>query len=103
MWEALLQEALPAKCIFSATTKDKAAAGGMGGIPGGMPGGAVGGPPMGPMGGGYPPQMGQAPMGFYNQPQPMNQFTDPNNTTVFVGSLSGYVIEDELRSSFGGV
>jgi len=35
-------------------------------------------------------------------PQPMNQFTDPNNTTVFVGGLSGYVTEDELRSFFQG-
>ena len=34
--------------------------------------------------------------------QPMNQFTDPNNTTVFVGGLSGYVTEDELRSFFQG-
>ena len=32
----------------------------------------------------------------------MNQFTDPNNTTVFVGGLSGYVTEDELRSFFQG-
>ncbi|KAI5285065.1 hypothetical protein KEM55_000798, partial [Ascosphaera atra] len=31
-----------------------------------------------------------------------NQFTDPNNTTVFVGGLSGYVTEDELRSFFQG-
>ncbi|KAL4880084.1 hypothetical protein BJY04DRAFT_219614 [Aspergillus karnatakaensis] len=35
-------------------------------------------------------------------PQPLNQFTDPNNTTVFVGGLSGYVTEDELRSFFQG-
>jgi hypothetical protein len=35
-------------------------------------------------------------------PPPMNQFTDPNNTTVFVGGLSGYVTEDELRSFFQG-
>ncbi|KAJ5761388.1 RNA-binding protein [Penicillium manginii] len=35
-------------------------------------------------------------------PGPMNQFTDPNNTTVFVGGLSGYVTEDELRSFFQG-
>jgi RNA recognition motif-containing protein len=63
----------------------------------------VGGPAApGPMGWG-------APMGFYNQQpasyppmQPMNQFTDPNNTTVFVGGLSGYVTEDELRSFFQG-
>ncbi|KAI1849214.1 hypothetical protein JX266_005175 [Neoarthrinium moseri] len=37
----------------------------------------------------------------YN-PMVMNQFTDPNNTTVFVGGLSGYVTEDELRSFFQG-
>ncbi|KAK0624816.1 hypothetical protein B0T17DRAFT_638707 [Bombardia bombarda] len=58
----------------------------------------VSGPP-GPVGWGMPQ--------FYNQPpfnpmQPMNQFTDPNNTTVFVGGLSGYVTEDELRSFFQG-
>ncbi|KAH8650189.1 hypothetical protein BX600DRAFT_517399 [Xylariales sp. PMI_506] len=35
-------------------------------------------------------------------PMVMNQFTDPNNTTVFVGGLSGYVTEDELRSFFQG-
>jgi RNA recognition motif-containing protein len=46
--------------------------------------------------------MGAPPMGFYGAPQPMNQFTDPNNTTVFVGGLSGYVTEDELRSFFQG-
>ncbi|KAH9908972.1 hypothetical protein F4778DRAFT_206212 [Xylariomycetidae sp. FL2044] len=39
--------------------------------------------------------------GSYN-PMAMNQFTDPNNTTVFVGGLSGYVTEDELRSFFQG-
>ncbi|KAJ5558086.1 MRNA binding post-transcriptional regulator (Csx1) [Penicillium sp. DV-2018c] len=49
----------------------------------------------------YPP-MGGPPMPFYGAPQPMNQFTDPNNTTVFVGGLSGYVTEDELRSFFQG-
>jgi RNA recognition motif-containing protein len=32
---------------------------------------------------------------------PMNQFTD-SNTTVFVGDLSEYVTEDELRSFFQG-
>ncbi|KAI4954815.1 hypothetical protein J4E86_006125 [Alternaria arbusti] len=31
-----------------------------------------------------------------------NQFTDPNNTTVFIGGLSGYVTKDELRSFFQG-
>ncbi|KAI9677203.1 MAG: hypothetical protein M1829_002777 [Trizodia sp. TS-e1964] len=46
--------------------------------------------------------MGAPPMGYYASPQPMNQFTDPNNTTVFVGGLSGYVTEDELRSFFQG-
>ncbi|KAF9181445.1 hypothetical protein BGZ51_005437 [Haplosporangium sp. Z 767] len=30
----------------------------------------------------------------------LNQFTDPNNTTVFVGGLSGVSHEDELRSVF---
>ncbi|KAK6375560.1 hypothetical protein LTR64_003687 [Lithohypha guttulata] len=71
------------------------------------------GPPMNMPGGGhnqnmgYPPQqqpnMGYPPMGgAYGGPQPMNQFTDPNNTTVFVGGLSGYVTEDELRSFFQG-
>jgi RNA recognition motif-containing protein len=49
----------------------------------------------------YPP-MGAPAMGYYGAPQPMNQFTDPNNTTVFVGGLSGYVTEDELRSFFQG-
>ncbi|KAG0249928.1 hypothetical protein BG011_008800 [Mortierella polycephala] len=36
-----------------------------------------------------------------NSPQhPANQFNDPNNTTVFVGGLSGVSHEDELRSCF---
>lgn len=48
--------------------------------------------------GGYYQPGGFGPMA----PQPMNQFTDPNNTTVFVGGLSGYVTEDELRSFFQG-
>ena len=75
--------------ISTATPKNK----GPGIMPGamGMPGPA----------GMYPP-MGAPPMGFYGAPQPMNQFTDPNNTTVFVGGLSGYVTEDELRSFFQG-
>ncbi|KAI1322903.1 RNA-binding domain-containing protein [Xylariaceae sp. FL0255] len=42
----------------------------------------------------------QAPNAY--NPMTMNQFTDPNNTTVFVGGLSGYVTEDELRSFFQG-
>jgi RNA recognition motif-containing protein len=68
-------------------------------------------------GGMVPPHMHPAaqpmwgsPMGpaqFQQYPPPpfglqMNQFTDPNNTTVFVGGLSGYVTEDELRSFFQG-
>lgn len=40
--------------------------------------------------------------GAMQPPAQMNQFTDPNNTTVFVGGLSGYVTEDELRSFFQG-
>lgn len=60
------------------------------------------------MGGGMPQQqmwggMQQGfPYGGYNPATQMNQFTDPNNTTVFVGGLSGYVTEDELRSFFQG-
>jgi RNA recognition motif-containing protein len=79
--------------ISTATPKNKS--GGPGGPAGMMPqGGPLG---MYPMGG---PPMG----GYYGgaAPQPMNQFTDPNNTTVFVGGLSGYVTEDELRSFFQG-
>lgn len=82
--------------ISTATPKNKNQGGGppMGGMPGGPMGGMYG------MGGPPPPQQ----MGYYpgSQPQPMNQFTDPNNTTVFVGGLSGYVTEDELRSFFQG-
>lgn len=87
--------------ISQATPKNKGAQQGPGGMPpmhGGMHGGPPG--PPGPMG--MYQQMGHPPMGFYGSPQPMNQFTDPNNTTVFVGGLSGYVTEDELRSFFQG-
>ena len=51
-----------------------------------------------------PPYAGGFNQGYGPMPaaQPMNQFTDPNNTTVFVGGLSGYVTEDELRSFFQG-
>ncbi|KAH8890427.1 RNA-binding domain-containing protein [Thozetella sp. PMI_491] len=66
-----------------------------------------GGPNPGPMGWGMQQQQQQQQQPFYghgayNPMQPMNQFTDPNNTTVFVGGLSGYVTEDELRSFFQG-
>jgi RNA recognition motif-containing protein len=86
--------------ISTATPKNKS--GGPGG-PGGMGGGMQQQPGGGPLGM-YPNPMGAPPMGYYGggAPQPMNQFTDPNNTTVFVGGLSGYVTEDELRSFFQG-
>ena len=80
--------------ISTATPKTNKSGGGGGGGPMGMQGGPGGQMGMYPMGG--------APMAYYGQPQPMNQFTDPNNTTVFVGGLSGYVTEDELRSFFQG-
>jgi len=82
--------------ISTATPKNKNQGGGPGPM-GGMPGAG----PMGmyPMGG--PPQMNYG-QPYGQQQQPMNQFTDPNNTTVFVGGLSGYVTEDELRSFFQG-
>ncbi|KAF5095268.1 hypothetical protein D0Z03_001876 [Geotrichum reessii] len=38
--------------------------------------------------------------GYYNSNVSLNQFTDPFNTTVFVGGLSGVVTPDELRSYF---
>ena len=82
--------------ISTATPKNKTGGGGPGAM--GMPGpGGPGGAPVGGMN-----YMGNPPVGYYGQPQPMNQFTDPNNTTVFVGGLSGYVTEDELRSFFQG-
>jgi len=79
--------------ISTATPKNKS--GGIAPGMGGMPGAA------GPGGMGMY-TMSAPPMGYYGTPQPMNQFTDPNNTTVFVGGLSGYVTEDELRSFFQG-
>ncbi|KAL2885517.1 hypothetical protein HOO65_080467 [Ceratocystis lukuohia] len=51
---------------------------------------------------GWPMPFNNGPYGNYNPGNQMNQFTDPNNTTVFVGGLSGYVTEDELRSFFQG-
>lgn len=79
--------------ISTATPKNKSGGPGGQAMGNGMP--QQGGP-----GGMY--SMGAPPMGYYGAPQPMNQFTDPNNTTVFVGGLSGYVTEDELRSFFQG-
>lgn len=84
--------------ISTATPKNKSGGGGPAGMPmGGTMGGGGGGMAPGMYTMGAPP-----PLGYYGAPQPMNQFTDPNNTTVFVGGLSGYVTEDELRSFFQG-
>jgi len=47
-------------------------------------------------------QMSPASVAYYGGPQTLTQFTDPNNTTVFVGGLSGHVTEDELRRYFAG-
>jgi len=89
--------------ISTATPKNKSGGAGPAGMPmqGALVGAGGGGAGMGAPGMysmGAPPPMG----GYYGAPQPMNQFTDPNNTTVFVGGLSGYVTEDELRSFFQG-
>lgn len=95
--------------ISTATPKNKGGGhgphGGMGGPNMGMHQG--GGPGMNMYGMGAPPMAyggygGQGMGGPGGHAQPMNQFTDPNNTTVFVGGLSGYVTEDELRSFFQG-
>jgi RNA recognition motif-containing protein len=89
--------------ISTATPKNKTGGSQQGG-PGGFmhpPGMQAGGMP----GYGPPPQVGYFPGGAGGGGgggMPMNQFTDPNNTTVFVGGLSGYVTEDELRSFFQG-
>lgn len=92
--------------ISTATPKNKGGPNAMGGGGGGGGGSGAGamGMPGGPHGNmGFPPMGQQPPMPYYpGQQQPMNQFTDPNNTTVFVGGLSGYVTEDELRSFFQG-
>ena len=39
---------------------------------------------------------------FHGAPQPINQFTTPTNTTVFVGGLFHHITGDELRSFFQG-
>lgn len=38
--------------------------------------------------------------GFYGTPQPLNQFTDPNNTAVYVHQLPENITTQELRSYF---
>lgn len=83
--------------ISTATPKNKSGGGAnIMGAGAGAGNGMAGAGPMGMY------SMGAPPIGYYGAPQPMNQFTDPNNTTVFVGGLSGYVTEDELRSFFQG-
>ncbi|KAF9577650.1 hypothetical protein BGW38_007012 [Lunasporangiospora selenospora] len=47
-----------------------------------------------------PTQYGYSPAQTASPQHPVNQHTDPNNTTVFVGGLSGPVHEDELRGIF---
>ncbi|ANB14380.1 Nam8p [Sugiyamaella lignohabitans] len=86
--------------ISTATPKSKPGQNGLVGNSGNGAGPNVGGP------GGLYHQMGMGgpppPAGYYGTPQTLNQFTDPNNTTVFVGGLSGHVTEDELRRYFAG-
>ena len=79
--------------ISMATPKNKIPSNNMGGM-GGM--------------GAMNPNLGMSPTTYgFNSPiqsgspqHPTNQFNDPNNTTVFVGGLSGVAHEDELRSCF---
>ncbi|KAF9081054.1 tRNA selenocysteine 1-associated protein 1 [Mortierella sp. AD031] len=86
--------------ISMATPKNKVPSGGMAGVGPGP--GAVGGM------GGMNVNMGMAQNNFgFTSPlqasspqQTANQFNDPNNTTVFVGGLSGVSHEDELRNVF---
>ncbi|KAK0734550.1 hypothetical protein B0T26DRAFT_746444 [Lasiosphaeria miniovina] len=85
--------------ISTATPKTRSHQYGHGGQGGNQAMPPVAGNPAGPIGWGVPQYYNQ---GTFNPMQPMNQFTDPNNTTVFVGGLSGYVTEDELRSFFQG-
>ncbi|KAG6013173.1 hypothetical protein E4U43_007460 [Claviceps pusilla] len=88
--------------ISTATPKNRGnhGFGGHGGHHAGGP--MMGGVPQQPMWGAAAAMQGGFPYGGYNPATQMNQFTDPNNTTVFVGGLSGYVTEDELRSFFQG-
>ncbi|KAI1300738.1 hypothetical protein EDD11_005961 [Mortierella claussenii] len=78
--------------VSLATPKNKAPMGGMSSM-----GAAVnmnGGMAMASTGYGYMPPAPTSPQ------HTLNQFTDPNNTTVFVGGLSGVTHEDELRNAF---
>ncbi|KAG0233626.1 hypothetical protein BGX31_004799 [Mortierella sp. GBA43] len=104
--------------ISMATPKNKSSSGSSsggssmgGGVGNGNMGGAVGG--MGGIGGmggmnataaaanmGMAPYAFNPPMQTANSQNAANQFNDPNNTTVFVGGLSGVSSEDELRSCF---
>ncbi|KAJ3341378.1 hypothetical protein HDU93_005014 [Gonapodya sp. JEL0774] len=55
-----------------------------------------------PTGGYVPPPTPAPPISSYGQQSNLyNPFTDPNNTTVFVGGLSATVTEEELRQHFG--
>ncbi|KAF8954038.1 hypothetical protein BGZ46_003065 [Entomortierella lignicola] len=92
--------------ISMATPKNKTTSGGMGVTNAGNIG------PVGGMGGvssmGMNVSMGMSSAGYgFSSPlqsgspqHPGNQPNDPNNTTVFVGGLSGVSHEDELRSCF---
>ncbi|KAF9995873.1 hypothetical protein BGZ80_000367 [Entomortierella chlamydospora] len=78
--------------VSMATPKNKAPVGGMTAAGPNNINGAMG---MAPNGYGYiPPAQPASPQ------HTLNQFTDPNNTTVFVGGLSGVTHEDELRHVF---
>ncbi|KAF9537374.1 hypothetical protein EC957_008386 [Mortierella hygrophila] len=89
--------------ISMATPKNKTPSGGMAGV-GPGPG------PIAGMGGmsGMNVNMGMSqgnfgftsPLQATSPQQTANQFNDPNNTTVFVGGLSGVSHEDELRNVF---
>ncbi|KAG0305853.1 hypothetical protein BGZ98_003466 [Dissophora globulifera] len=87
--------------ISMATPKNKMSSGGMGAVGAGNAG-AVGGMSginvnmaMSPTAYGF-----TSPLQSGSPQHPANQFNDPNNTTVFVGGLSGVSHEDELRSCF---
>ncbi|KAK3845188.1 MAG: hypothetical protein J3R72DRAFT_482142 [Linnemannia gamsii] len=92
--------------ISMATPKNKTPSGGMAGVAPGP--GPVGGMANMSSMGGMNVNMGMAQNNFgFTSPlqatspqQPASQFNDPNNTTVFVGGLSGVSHEDELRNVF---